>query len=595
MALLSCLPWKVKYNFVFILFYSSFSLSSTAPKLDGKLDELAWSEAKIYHNFTLTPPYSGAVPSDKTTAKMLTRSEGIYIGFINQQSYEKRKRVYNRKDQTLQSDYNRVVIDFEGKGATAFEFTVDLGNGNGNGVYVNGNQFSDEWEGLWSYAVSEHEENWYSEIFIPWTIALYVATQEKEGQELGIWFSRVDQSFNQEYSFLQTHWGRNNFTRELYGLRVKNIKTSSDIKTIPKITRIYDFKKSQFTKNLGLTLLYSPSSEQLLMPTINPDFGTADADELVSNFSPIEVIFPENRTFFTENHSLFDIKDDRDRFIIINTRRIGASTDEENPRPADLAYARKYVNLGNNMDFRMLYAKEDDLEDVNGKEFFVARSKFNFDNWRVGNLISLTKRHNVQREALLGIFDLEAWTQDWIFQSILIRFHFGQNNDINKGDGTYIKSKYNYNENTNFSVDLLWLDEKLEINDLGFQERNNIKQLTLAADTSIYDFNKNVREVYLSAQIEAATNFQSERLATKYQLLTQVVDNQAFEYTLSFDFKAQGKDDLITFGKGSLTLPAQRDATFEIGTPSGKTTELTVSLSRFQEGLKAGHTMPKPH
>ena len=43
---------------------------------------------------------------------------------------------------------------------------------------------------------------------------------------------------------------------------------------------------------------------------INPDFGQVESDELAVNFSSSETFYSDKRPFFSENHSLFDVKSD---------------------------------------------------------------------------------------------------------------------------------------------------------------------------------------------------------------------------------------------------------------------------------------------
>ncbi len=373
--------------FSIFLFTACAVTQASQITIDGKLDEAEWQTAKLFDEFVFTDPDTGEAAEEKTLARFFSDENGLYIGFVNYQKQETRTRIYNRQDQLIRSDFNRIVVDFEGKGTSAFEFTVALGGGFGEGIYVNGNQFSDEWEGDWRFAVSEDEQAWYSEVFLPWNIALYVPEQELAQKKIGIWFNRVHRKKGNDYSFPYTRWNRDNFLRELYPIKTATVDIASSFTFIPQLTLQYDIQKETFEHNIGGDLLYRPSADKLLMATVTPDFGTADADELVANFSPIEVFFSENRTFFTENHSLFNLKDDDNQFILVNTRRIGASTDSEESLPAELDYAGKFVSVGNSLDTGLLYASEKDLGDTEGKSFFVARGKTHLRQGYVGGAV----------------------------------------------------------------------------------------------------------------------------------------------------------------------------------------------------------------
>ena len=184
---------SVLHKVLFGILLLSFNAASLSEQItvDGKLDEAVWQTARVFDKFIFTNPDTGELAKEKTQARFFSDESGLYIGFVNYQKMETRTRIYNRQDQLIRSDYNSIVVDFEDKGTSAFQFTVALGGGFGEGTYVNGNQFSNEWEGDWRFGVSEDEQAWYSEIFIPWNIALYVSGQDVTQKQIGIWFNRV--------------------------------------------------------------------------------------------------------------------------------------------------------------------------------------------------------------------------------------------------------------------------------------------------------------------------------------------------------------------------------------------------------------------
>lgn len=552
--------------------------------IDGKLDEVQWQTAQIIDDFVFTDPDTGEPADKKTQARFFTDEKGLYIGFVNHQNWDERTRIYNRQDQLVRSDFNRVVVDFEGKGSSAFEFTVALGGGFGEGIYVNGNQFSDDWEGHWKFAVSEDKQAWYSEIFLPWNIALYISEEGDKSKKMGIWFNRVISKKGSDYSFPNTHWSRSNFLRELYPIQSEAVDVAPNFTFIPQITLQYDTQRQKQEYNLGGDLLYRPSTDKLFMATIMPDFGTADADELVANFSPVEVFFPENRTFFTENHSLFDLKDNKNKFVLVNTRRIGAATDGAISVPAKLEYAGKFVSVGTTVDSGLMYASEKDVGTAQGKTFFVARSKAHLQEGYVGSLLTVTDRPEIERKAYSVAIDLSLWSQEGVFDVLLLGSRI-DDQFWSTGTGLYLDGKYALNRGSNISAQLTLFDAQLDLNDAGFIERNNTKKLELSADTTLYDLNDNVYELYLEAGTAFNRNFDGEQLASSLNVGGALKDYDAWEYLFELNYKLSGVDDLISFGFGSVNLPSQKDIVGQIATPSGSNTQFVFVWNYYQEGL----------
>ena len=54
--------------------------------IDGKLDEGQWQNAQSYSDFVMAYPQTSKPGRWQTQSKVYTNQQGIYVGFINQQS-----------------------------------------------------------------------------------------------------------------------------------------------------------------------------------------------------------------------------------------------------------------------------------------------------------------------------------------------------------------------------------------------------------------------------------------------------------------------------------------------------------------------------
>ena len=56
--------------------------------IDGNLDEKEWQKATVLEEFTTIVPFNFEDPKLKTTVKIFSNAEGIYVGFINEQDQQ---------------------------------------------------------------------------------------------------------------------------------------------------------------------------------------------------------------------------------------------------------------------------------------------------------------------------------------------------------------------------------------------------------------------------------------------------------------------------------------------------------------------------
>ncbi|MCO7224327.1 DUF5916 domain-containing protein [Pleionea sp. CnH1-48] len=573
---------------IMAFFSTNWGLANEEPgiQLDGRLDEALWEQATVYSHFVLTDPDTGAAAPYSTEARVLMRKEGIYLGFINSQPMNERVRVYSRKDEVPTADFNRVVIDFNGNGTSAYEFTASLGEGYSDGVYTQGNQFNSEWDGIWHFAVAEDKKHWSSEIFLPWSIAVYVIDPDAPVRNIGLSLGRVQKLRSEESSYPAMHWSEAGFINQLAKLEVTTQPEPEQLTVIPQVANHYDAEQQQWEHNIGMDFLYRPTSDQLLMATVNPDFGAVDSDELISNFSPVETLLAENRTFFTENHRLFDIKDNDEHFVLINTRRIGTLTNRNGELSGGLNFAGKYLNLGSSFDQGVLIAEDKDAGSSAGKRFYVGRTQWHSTFGELGWLGSLTDDSAQDRKAQLHAIDYHHYVDDLKLSANFMTTKIESQYHNKRGEGAFLSAEYALSDDANISSNLLWLKPDFDINDLGYMERNNIKQWRLASDVSFYDVTPQIREIFYEFSIERQQSFQSESLAVNYAFASLFSYQDTSLLELSLDVKTSGLDDLISFGHGSVHLPQQNEFYLEYIHPFGKGSEWSLVWGYLQEGLE---------
>jgi hypothetical protein len=142
-------------------------------KVDGILDDPEWKDASQITKFYEVFPYSLNEVTDFKTVILIQESEkGIYLGFKNYQSNESmRSQSHQRDNERSIADKNGVTIDFDADKLTGYQFFVSSSGSIGDATYRNENERSYDWDADWLSATTIGDGVWYSEMFIPWTVA----------------------------------------------------------------------------------------------------------------------------------------------------------------------------------------------------------------------------------------------------------------------------------------------------------------------------------------------------------------------------------------------------------------------------------------
>ena len=293
--------------------------------VDGFLNEKEWGLAQKITKFYEVYPYSLEVVEDIKTEILIYEDErGIYFGFKNfQPSSTMRIKNHLRDDEMSITDKTGVAIDFDGDGINAYQFFISSSGSIGDATVRNETERNWDWDADWSSASSIDEDVWYSELFIPWSVAsMKTVTGEKRSIKLA--FYRLLMGLGRGVSTIKGSPNQSVFLSVFDEFKVNNFD-SSDIDYFPYLTVNEDIANSDLKTKGGAEIFWKIDSSKQLNMTFNPDFGQIESDEVVVNFSSVETFYSDKRPFFSENHNLFDVKGMT--FRILNTRRIGGRPD----------------------------------------------------------------------------------------------------------------------------------------------------------------------------------------------------------------------------------------------------------------------------
>lgn len=557
-------------------------------KLDGKLDDAVWRDAPMFQQFASFDPLTLEPSPYPTEARVVALPEGLAVGI--RAVVPRELRTYGRSPRDaarLDADPVRIVIDFEGAGRLAYEFTVSLSGSVRDGVILNQNQASYDWDGTWFHAVSEDDEAWYVEVLLPWTVA--PSTQGSgETRELGVWFARFIKRQAHGYGYPAISPSRPTFVADLEHIRVPRYAAHS-LDVFPYVSATHDELAHSDVGRAGLDLSWKPNGQNQLTLALHPDFGQVESDDLVVNFTAIENFFSEKRPFFTENQSLFDLRTPAEGRLV-NTRRIGAAPDGRGEGSSDLIGALKYSGLFGPWEIGAFGALEDDRPDIEGRSYFASRARWRGEKLAAGWLGTWVERPARERRAQTHTFDV-----DWFpGRAVSLRGQLLASRidepGARDGAGAWLELKNDPGEGLAQDYEVVWFDRHLDLNDLGFLPRANLRQLRSDFDFTRRDHPAGSLALFTRWGIETTLrhNDYGQRLPATLKLEREIRFRKPFGITARLQYDSDGRDDLITRGNGPVRLPARLLAGLFYGNAGTARGRFEADLELRQEGVDDG-------
>jgi hypothetical protein len=297
---------------------------SVAPKIDGSLDEEAWSKAPVAGDFIQRRPYNGKPATFRTEVKFLYDNTGLYVGA---QMYDPSPdsiltQLGLRDSKDLNSDYFMLTISPFNDGINAFCFLVYASDVQVDFKMPSGTAYLDgdlTWDAVWESKARKNKEGWAVEMKIPYSAIRFPKTAV---QHWGVNCQRDIRRFREDDSWNFVDSRIDGFVNQSGLLEgIKDVKPSFRLSLSPYVSGYMQKNPGdpdwQFLYNYGADLKYGINESFTLDMTLVPDFGQVPSDDKVYNFSPFEIQYNEKRQFFTEGTELFN------KTALFYSRRIG--------------------------------------------------------------------------------------------------------------------------------------------------------------------------------------------------------------------------------------------------------------------------------
>jgi hypothetical protein len=279
-------------------------------RLDGVLDEPAWTQAPAIANLTMSEPTPGAAPTGRTVVRVLADRKVLVVGVrCDDPDAAGIVSFTKARDGLLQNeDHVKVVLDTFQDGRSGYVFAVNPGGARYDALVEPGGESENaNWDGLWEAATRSDGGGWSVEIRIPVSTLSFkqglpswnfnVQRRVQRLQEVNRW-----SGWSRDYKVTQmSHAGELTGLPEFdlgIGLSVRPAVTTGGGLPSPGADVDGTLQPSlDVTQRLGSNLLGSL--------TVNTDFAETEVDTRRTNFTRFPLFFPEKRTFFLEGADIF--------------------------------------------------------------------------------------------------------------------------------------------------------------------------------------------------------------------------------------------------------------------------------------------------
>lgn len=557
---------------------------SVSIEIDGELNESIWQSVEPIGEFATVEPDTLVPGQYPTLVRAIYTEKGVYVSFELHQPVETLvARLSSRDQRQINRDAVFITFDSSSEARYGYWFGIALGDSLMDGTILPERRYASNWDGPWWGATAVTDYGWSAEMYLPWS--MMSMPQVDDVRNMGVYVSRKVAYLNERWAWPALPSTQPKFLSVLDRVQVQDVAPRQQYHIFPYASATVDEVADDTDYKAGADIFWRPSTDFQLSATLNPDFGTVEADDVIVNLSAFETFFPEKRLFFLEGQEIF-IATPRasgsNPTTLLNTRRIGGLT--------ELDGALKVTGETGAMRYGVLTAFEDDADSgVLGRD--IAITRFLYEDSSAGAARGIgymgTIAKNDNRDVYVHSFDghyLNS-TGQIQFDSQLIYTDIKDIDparDAGSGVGGFADLRYTPKQGRNhlFAVD--YFDENISIRDLGFFRRNDLINFRYIWQENRSDISFG-RDVSMRLMIPLEWN--NEWQATRQGMFwnADITRDNLSEVRLVFNWFPDRYEDRNSFGNGTYQIKKRGQISVGYSTDSSKPLVYSIDVRRDGE------------
>lgn len=536
-----------------------------AVTVDGVIDEAEWAGAQRFDAFVSVQPLTlTPAPADRRAEALLrTTPAGIAVAIRAWHPAgvpQTRTRV-PRDGQTPADRFN-VMIDFNADGRAGYAFTVTAAGDVTDESITNENSFSYDWDGNWQHAAADFDGGYAIEVLIPWSIA-QMRDSASATRTIGLYVDRVIVATGERFAYPAASFTQPRFLSDFARVEIQQ-HSVSQLALTPYVSVVNDLNTRSGDHKTGVDIFWKPNGDHQFAFTINPDFGQVESDNLVVNFTSLENFFNDKRPFFTDNQSYFDLSQNLGNLFY--TRRVGGPLDDGSGT-ADINLAVKGTGSFGQFGYGIFGASEDGDA---GRDAALARLTWGDANYLIGVTRSRVDRPFLDRVAEVTAVD-GRWqpTAEWLIRPVLMRSDSNTAGRKQNGQAGGVTVDWDPAGPWRQQYFLTYVDRSFELNDLGFQSRNDFRYFEWESGYRVTPADPESTYASHDYEIELAyrDNAAGERLFGSLALSRYSQRRSGGDDFLFLRWRAPYLDDRLSRGNGSVPFAGRAGIFVESSRP----------------------------
>ncbi len=338
---------------------------TTAPVLDGTLDDAAWKGAAVFTSFKTLKPDFGVPASEKTTAYITFDKEYVYAAFYCFDSEPgKIKTSITSRDNMYGDDWIAFCLDTFNDEQNAYGFLCNPQGIQGDGMLDANGDLDGNMDMVWYSKGRVVEDGYIVEMKIPFKSIRF---PNQKTITMGLWLFRSINRKSEEVTYPEMFPDKGSALMQWQKITLSGVRYQRIVEVLPALT--HSRKDAHDSGEMGaesretdfsLTAKLGITSQMVLDATYNPDYSQveADAGQVDVNLR-YALFYAEKRPFFLEGAEHFKFAGNTEEaplWRIVHTRNIVSPQ-----------FGFKFTGkLGRRSTMAALYARDESPGDMAG-------------------------------------------------------------------------------------------------------------------------------------------------------------------------------------------------------------------------------------